>query len=88
MDQRRLGYVGRSTQQLTPEVTTSMGGYFTSEFAAGLNSGQWSATLRLDNLFGDDGDTFGYGNPFLVSSETVLTPQRPRNLSLSLSRRF
>lgn len=83
-----LGYVGRSTQQLTPEVTTSMGGYFTSEFAAGLNSGQWSATLRLDNLFGDDGDTFGYGNPFLVSSETVLTPQRPRNLSLSLSRRF
>jgi len=83
-----IGYVGRSTQQLTPEVTTDMGGYFTSEFAAGLKSGPWSATLRLDNLFSDDGDTFGYGNPFLVSSETVLTPQRPRNLSLSLKRSF
>ncbi|MBU1271570.1 MAG: TonB-dependent receptor [Alphaproteobacteria bacterium] len=83
-----LGYVGRSTQQLTPEVTTDMGGYFTTEFATGLSSGPWSASLRLDNLFGDDGDTFGYGNPFLVSSEAVLTPQRSRNLSLSLTRRF
>lgn len=83
-----LGYVGRSTQQLTPEVTTNMGGYVTSEFAAAVSSGPWSAILRLDNLFSEDGDTFGYGNPFLVSTETVATPQRPRNLSLSLSRRF
>lgn len=83
-----LGYVGRSTQQLTPEITSNMGGYVTSEFAAAVSSGPWSATLRLDNLFSEDGDTFGYGNPFLVSTETVATPQRPRNLSLSLSRRF
>jgi iron complex outermembrane recepter protein len=83
-----VGYVGRSTQQLTPRTTTDMGGYFSSELAAGLMSGHWSATLRLDNLFGDAGDTFGYGNPFLVESKAVMTPQRPRNLSLSLSRRF
>ena len=83
-----IGYVGRSTQQLTPETTTDMGGYMTTEMAMGLVSGPWSATLRLDNLFGSAGDTFGYGNPFLVGSETVITPQRPRNLSLSLSRRF
>lgn len=83
-----VGYVGRSTQQLTPETTTEMGDYLTSEMAANLDMGAWSATLRLDNLFGGAGDTFGYGNPFLVGKETVITPQRPRNLSLSLSRRF
>lgn len=83
-----LGYVGRSTQQLSPDVTTDMGGYVTSEVSAGLSSGPWSATLRLDKLFSSDGDTFGYGNPFLVGSRTVITPQRPRNLSLSLTRRF
>ncbi len=83
-----VGYVGRSTQQLTPAVVTDMGGYTTSELAAGLAFGGWSATLRVDNIFGGAGDTFGYGNPFLVESESIVTPQRPRNLSLSLSRRY
>jgi len=83
-----VGYVGRSTQQLTPETITHMGGYWTTEMAAGIARGDWAATLRLDNLFGAAGDTFGYGNPFLLGSETVTTPQRPRNLSLSLTRRF
>lgn len=83
-----LGYVGPSRQRLTPTVDTRMGDYVTSEFADGVEHDGWSATLRLDNLLGGAGDTFGYGNPFLVDRETIITPQRPRNLSLSVSRRF
>ncbi|WP_332640006.1 TonB-dependent receptor [Brevundimonas sp.] len=83
-----LGYVGPSRQRLTPATVTDMGDYVTSELAANVALGAWSATMRLDNLFGGAGDTFGYGNPFLVDRQTVITPQRPRNLSLSLSRQF
>lgn len=83
-----IGYVGPSSQRLTPTVSTRMGDYVTSELATGVALGPWSATIRLDNLFGGTGDTFGYGNPFLVEHETLSTPQRPRNLSLSFSRRF
>lgn len=83
-----IGYVGRSTQQLTPETITEMGDYVTSEMAPSVELGTWAATSRIDNLFGGEGDTFGYGNPFLVGRETVITPQRPRNLSLSFTRRF
>jgi hypothetical protein len=50
--------------------------------------GAWDATLRIDNLFNGSGDTFGYGNPFLVGRETVATPQRPRSFALSLTRSF
>ncbi|MDY6922350.1 MAG: TonB-dependent receptor [Pseudomonadota bacterium] len=83
-----IGYVGPSRQRLTPTVNTRMGDYVTSELAASVSLGHWAATVRLDNLFGGTGDTFGYGNPFLVDRETVATPQRPRNLSLSFTRSF
>ncbi|HEX8469608.1 MAG TPA: TonB-dependent receptor, partial [Brevundimonas sp.] len=83
-----IGYVGPSKQRLTPTSLADMGDYFTSELAANISLGAWSATLRLDNLLGGAGNTFGYGNPFLVDQETVTTPQRPRNLSLSFSRSF
>lgn len=83
-----VGYVGPSRQRLTPAVHTEMGDYVTSELAARVILKDWSATLRLDNLFGSAGDTFGYGNPFFVDQESIITPQRPRNLSFSLSRRF
>lgn len=83
-----IGYVGPSRQRLTPTTVTEMGDYFTSELAAGVAVRNWSATVRLDNLFGGEGDTFGYGNPFLADRRTVITPQRPRNLSLSITRLF
>jgi len=83
-----LGYVGRS--DLTPSggVSAAMGGYVTSDLAAGVELGNWRATVRLDNVLGQHGDTFAYGNPFLVGVEDVETPQRPRSLSFALSRTF
>lgn len=83
-----LGYVGRSDLTPSPGVSAAMGGYVTSDLAAGIAFGDWSATLRLDNVLGQEGDTFAYGNPFLVGVEDVETPQRPRSLSFALSRIF
>lgn len=83
-----LGYVGRSDLTPTAGVSAAMGGYVTSDLAAGVVFGDWSATVRLDNVLGQHGDTFAYGNPFLVGVEDVDTPQRPRSLSLALSRSF
>lgn len=83
-----VGYVGPSSQQLSPVATTQMGDYVTSEVAASVAMGAWDATLRIDNLFNGSGDTFGYGNPFLVGREAVATPQRPRSFALSLTRSF
>lgn len=83
-----LGYVGRSDLTPSPGVSAAMGGYVTSDLAAGVAFGDWSATVRLDNVLGQAGDTFAYGNPFLVGVEDVETPQRPRSLSFALSRIF
>ena len=83
-----LGYVGRSDLTPTAGVSAAMGGYVTSDLAAGVAFGDWSATVRLDNVLGQHGDTFAYGNPFLVGIEDVETPQRPRSLSFALSRTF
>ncbi len=83
-----LGYVGRSDLTPSAGVSAAMGGYFTSDLAAGLAFGNWSATVRLDNVLGQDGDTFAYGNPFLVGVEDLATPQHPRSLAFTLSRTF
>ena len=83
-----LGYVGRSDLTPSAGVSAAMGGYVTSDLAAGVAFGDWSATVRIENLLGQDGDTFAYGNPFLVGIEDVETPQRPRSLSFALSRTF
>lgn len=83
-----LGYVGHSDLTPSAGVSAAMGGYVASELAAGVAFGDWSATVRLDNVFGQDGDTFAYGNPFLIGVEDVETLQRPRSLTIALSRIF
>lgn len=83
-----LGYVGASSLIFSSTEQSPMGDYLTSELAAGVDFATWSVNLRLDNMLGGNGDTFAYGNPFLVGVSDVATPQRPRSLAISLSRRF
>jgi len=83
-----LGYVGAADLIFSSTQRSPMGDYWTSDLAAGVDFGGWSATARLDNVLGSAGDTFAYGNPFLVGVTQVTTPQRPRALAVSISRRF
>lgn len=83
-----LGYIGESSLIFSSTKQSPMGDYWTSDLAAGVDFDTWSASLRLDNVMGQSGDTFAYGNPFLIGVTDVTTPQRPRSLAISLSRRF
>lgn len=83
-----LGYIGASNLIFSSTERSPMGDYWTSDLAAGVDFETWSLNLRLDDLLGSDGNTFAYGNPFLVGVTEVTTPQRPRSLAVSISRRF
>lgn len=83
-----LGYVGGSTLILSSTERASSGGYWTSGLSTGVDFDTWGLSARIDNLLGQNGDTFAYGNPFLVGRVDVTTPQRPRALSIQLVRRF
>lgn len=83
-----LGYVGGSNLMPSTGVSAAMGGYVTSDVAAGIPLGSWSATVRLENVLGQAGNTFAYGNPYLVGVEALVTRQGPRALSVALSRTF
>jgi len=83
-----LGYVGAARLVLSPVETRPMGDYWTSDLAMGVQFSTWSLTARIDNPLHQQGDTFAYGNPFLVGRVAVTAPQRPPSLSVQVSRRF
>lgn len=83
-----LGYVGASSLILSSTEQSSRGAYWTSELSAGVDFDTWGVSARIDNVLGQGGDTFAYGNPFLVGVVDVSTPQRPRALSLQMVRHF
>lgn len=83
-----VGYIGASDLTFSSTQTAAMGAYWTSDLAAGVAFSTWSLSARIDNLPGRRGDTFAYGNPFLIGRVDVTTPQRPRTLSVQLSRSF
>jgi iron complex outermembrane receptor protein len=83
-----LGYVGPSALIFSASEQSSMGDYWTSDLAAGLELDSWSLAVRLINPLDSNGNTFAYGNPFLVGNTEVRTPQRPSALAISLSHHF
>jgi iron complex outermembrane recepter protein len=83
-----VGYVGSSALIFSASEQSAMGDYWTSDLAAGLELDSWSLAVRLTNPLGSNGNTFAYGNPFLVGHTEVRTPQRPPALAISLSHLF
>jgi outer membrane receptor protein involved in Fe transport len=76
------GYVGRSHLGFD-ESTPAMGGYHRANLRLGLLRGPWQAVLFVDNLTGDETNTFAFGNPFNPGLQ--ITPPRPRTIGLSLA---
>ena len=65
-----------------------MGGYFTGKLSVQLKGRDWRLAVFLSNPNNTQGDTFAYGNSFSFGQVRQVTPQRPRTLSLALSRTF
>lgn len=82
------GYVGRSRLTFDPALSPEMGGYITSKLSVQLKGPDWRVAAFVSNPNNTQGDTFAYGNPFSFGQVRQVTPQRPRTLSLLLSRTF
>ena len=83
-----LGYVGHSRLTFDPAYSPKMGGYATAALTAQLLFSDWRLSAHLENVANSKGDTFAYGNPFSFGQVRQATPQRPRTLSLEVSRVF
>jgi iron complex outermembrane receptor protein len=81
-------YVGSSHFTFNAKATYPMGNYVTIRASLSLEGKQWTATAALENPFNSEPNSFSFGNPFLIGQDQVLTPIRPRTVSLKLIRRF
>ncbi len=80
----RLAYVGKSWLAFDPQNPVKMGDYATTRLAATLSAARWRFTLAVDNAANARGDTFAYGNPFIVRTTPLTTPLRPRTAMATL----
>ena len=81
-------YVGPSRLTFDPALSPVMDGYVTSKLSVQLKGHDWRVAAFVSNPTNAESDTFAYGNPFSFGQVRQVTPQRPRTLSLLLSRTF
>ncbi|CAN5425722.1 N/A [soil metagenome] len=86
--QGQATYVGASYLTFDADRSHEMGEYLGLRGVASLEAAQWTLSATLDNPLGSHGNSFSFGNPFLITREQIITPPRPRTLALRLSKRF
>ncbi len=84
----QLSYVGRSFLTFDGGTGNAMGGYASGRIAGAFVEDAWRATVCVDNVADERGNTFAYGNPFSRARTTQATPLRPRTIGMGLARRF
>jgi iron complex outermembrane receptor protein len=62
--------------------------YYSANLSAQLQTPRYWIALFVSNPFNSLSDTFSYGNPFSFGQVRQVTPQRPRTISVLLSRSF
>jgi outer membrane receptor protein involved in Fe transport len=75
-------YVGSSHLGFS-ETTPGMGNYDVATFRTGVSRDSWELTLFADNLLNNRGNTFAFGNPFILQKQ--ITPPRPLTVGLTVS---
>ncbi len=86
--QGQATYVGASYVTFDTSNLHEMGEYLGLRGIASLETGSWTLAATLDNPFGAHPNSFSFGNPFLITRDQIITPPRPRTLSVRLSSRF
>ncbi len=82
-----LNYVGDSRLSFEPALDRRMGDYVRADIAVQWQRGPFGMTLQLANLLDSHADTFAFGNPFAIRTQSQYTPLKPRTLTLALSYR-
>lgn len=86
--QGQATYVGASYLTFDADNIHEMGEYLSLRGVASLEAGVWTLAATMDNPFGAHPNSFSFGNPFLITRDQIITPPRPRTLSVRMSRRF
>jgi outer membrane receptor protein involved in Fe transport len=84
----QLSYVGRSYLTFDGGTANRQGGYASGRVGASLLSRHWRATVWIDNVADEAGNTFAFGNPFSRQRFTQATPLRPRTAGFGITRLF
>lgn len=86
--QGQASYVGPSYLTFDADQGHEMGEYLGMRAVASLTTSGWALAATLDNPLNGHANSFSFGNPFLITREQIVTPPRPRTLSLRLTARF
>jgi outer membrane receptor protein involved in Fe transport len=86
--QGQASYVGASYLTFGDNEAEEMGGNLGLRGIASLTTPGWSLSATLDNPLNSRANTFSFGNPYLIGREQIVTPMRPRTVSLRVSKRF
>ena len=84
----RLRYVGPSRLSFDPLVDRPMGNLIEGGLEGHLKVGGLDLTARVENLFGEDEDSFAFGNSLRFATMRQYTPMAPRQFSIALSKHF
>ncbi|MBO9707360.1 MAG: TonB-dependent receptor [Caulobacter sp.] len=86
--QGQAAYVGSSYLTFDANNMHEMGEYLGLRGVATFEAQPWTLAATLDNPLGARSNSFSYGNPFLITRDQIITPPRPRTLSVRLSSKF
>jgi outer membrane receptor protein involved in Fe transport len=76
-----VGYVGPAVVGFGSDQR--VGDYFDTDLRVGVGLGSWRALAYVSNVADSDAATFAIGNPYR-SAASLLTPQKPRTIGISL----
>ncbi len=84
----RLRYIGPSRLSFDPLVDRPMGKLIEGGLEAHLALDSFNLTASVENLFGEDEDSFAFGNSLRFATMRQYIPMAPRQVSVALSKRF
>ncbi|MBK6412701.1 TonB-dependent receptor [Sphingopyxis sp.] len=84
----RLRYIGPSRLSFDPLVDRPMGKLIEGGLEAHLALDSFNLTASVENLFGEDEDSFAFGNSLRFATMRQYIPMAPRQVSVALSAIF
>lgn len=86
--QGQASYVGGSYLTFDADKAHEMGEYLGLRGVASLTTPGWTLSATVDNPLNNHANSFSFGNPYLITRDQIVTPPRPRTVSLRLTARF
>jgi len=86
--QGQASYVGGSYLTFDADKAHEMGEYLGLRGVASLTTPDWTLSATLDNPLNSHANSFSFGNPYLITRDPIVTPPRPRTLSVRWAARF